>query len=159
VIQRLQDEDVPVTVLKAGDTLAFHETTIGVLWPQEGRTREGIDPNDRSMALLITLGGVRILNMGDNGTLYERYAAVPADILKVGHHGSKESTGEDFLEAVRPSLAMISVRSEALPAPSLLERLQTYGIQVLSTEDSGEITIVPIDGGYRAYRYIAEVSH
>ncbi|MBN1776740.1 MAG: MBL fold metallo-hydrolase, partial [Clostridiales bacterium] len=156
VVQRLKDEGVPVTTLKAGDTLEFTETTIDVLWPQEGRTREGIDPNDRSLAMLITLGDVRILSMADNGMLYERYAAVPADILKVGHHGSKEGTGEDFLEAVRPTLALISVRSDSLPAPTLLERLQAYGVQVFSTEDAGEITIVPADGGYRAYRYLLE---
>ena len=115
ILQRLEADNVPVTTLKAGDTLSFHETTIDVLWPQEGHTREGIDPNDRSMALLMTLGGVRLLHMADNGMLYERYAAVPADILKVGHHGSSESTGENFLETVRPTLAIISVRSSLLP--------------------------------------------
>ncbi len=156
VIQRVKDEGIPVTALKAGDTLRFHETTIDVLWPQEGRTREGIDPNDRSMAMLITLGGVRILNMGDNGTLYERYSAVPADILKVGHHGSKSGTGEEFLSAVAPSLAVISVRADSLPAPSLLERLRALDVAALSTEDAGEITIVPTADGYRAYRFIPE---
>lgn len=156
VLRRLADEGVPVTTLKAGDALRFNETVIDVLWPQEGATREGIDPNDRSMALVITLGGVRILHMGDNGILYERYAAVPADIVKVGHHGSRESTGEAFLQAVRPTLALISVRSALLPAPPLLERLAAFGVWALSTEDAGEITVVPVDGGYRAYRYVAE---
>ena len=112
VLQRLRDGGIPVTELKAGDSLAFPETTIDVLWPQEGRTREGIDPNDRSMAMLITLGGVRILSAGDNGTLYEQYLAVPADVLKVGHHGSKTGTQEAFLQTVAPSLAVISVRSD-----------------------------------------------
>jgi len=159
VVQRLKDEGVPVSTLAAGDTLRFTETTIDVLWPQEGGTREGIDPNDRSIAMLITMGDVRILGMADNGTLYERYAAVPADILKVGHHGSKSGTGESFLETVRPTLALVSERSDSLPAQSLLERLQAYGVQVLSTEDAGEITIVPEDGGYHVYRYIAEESN
>ncbi|HPJ01352.1 MAG TPA: DNA internalization-related competence protein ComEC/Rec2 [Candidatus Limiplasma sp.] len=159
VLQRLRDEGIPVTELKAGDSLAFPETTIDVLWPQEGRTREGIDPNDRSMAMLITLGGVRILSVGDNGTLYEQYLAVPADVLKVGHHGSRTGTQEAFLQTVVPSLAVISVRSDSLPAPSTLERLSLYGVSVLSTEDAGEITIVPANGSYRAYRYIPEETH
>ena len=156
VVQRLTDEDIPVTTLKAGDTLRFHETTIDVLWPEEGYTREGLDPNDRSLAMLITMGDVRILSMADNGILYENYMAVSADILKVGHHGSKDSTGETFLQTVQPSLAVISVRSEYLPASSLLERLDVYDIQAMSTDQTGEITMIPVDGGYRAYRYIAE---
>ncbi|HPF87095.1 MAG TPA: ComEC/Rec2 family competence protein, partial [Candidatus Limiplasma sp.] len=87
IVQLLEDAGVPITCLAAGDTLQYPETTIDVLWPQQGCTRYGIDANDRSLAMLITLGNVRILSMGDNGSLYENYAAVSADVLKVGHHG------------------------------------------------------------------------
>ncbi len=157
VLDRLAAEGIPVTALAAGDTLRFHETTIEALWPQAGRTRMGIDPNDRSLAMLITLGGVRILSMADNGVLYERYAAVPADVLKAGHHGSKTSSGEAFLQAVGPTLALITVRADSnVPASSTLERLAAYNVQVLRTDETGEITIVPVPNGYRAYRYLPE---
>jgi competence protein ComEC len=157
VLDRLEAEGVPVATLAAGDTLRFHETTIDVLWPQRGRTREGVDPNDRSLAMLITLGGVRILGMGDNGTSYERYVASPADILKVGHHGSKDSSGETFLKTVNPAFAVVTVQSgTTLPAQSTLERFLAQNIPVLRTDETGEITVVPSQTGYRVYRYVAE---
>ncbi|MFH1513085.1 MAG: ComEC/Rec2 family competence protein, partial [Bacillota bacterium] len=160
VLDRLKAEGVPVTTLKAGDTLTFHETSIDVLWPQEGRTRAGIDPNDRSLAMLITLGNVRILSMADNGILYERYAAVPADILKTGHHGSKASSGEAFVQTVNPTMAIFTVRADTvLPAQTTLERFAAQHALVLRTDETGEITIVPADGGYRAYRFLPEETH
>ena len=106
--------------------------------------------------MLITLKDLRILGMGDNGFLYERYAAAPADILKVGHHGSKSGTGEAFLALVTPTLAIVSERTDDLPATATLERLAKYNVSVWSTDETGEITIVPTPGGYRAYRYIPE---
>ncbi len=157
VVQRLKDEGIPIACLGAGDELTFHETTIDVLWPQAGHTREGIDPNDRSLAMLITLGNTRILTMGDNGNLYERYAEASADIVKVGHHGSRTSSGEAFLAAVSPTLAIMTVRaSSQQPAESTLERFAAQNVQVLCTDETGEITIVPTQNGYRAYRYLPE---
>ena len=160
MLERLESEGVAIACLAAGDTLVFHETTIDVLWPQLGYTREGIDPNDRSLAMLITLGNVRILSMADNAALYERYAAAPADILKAGHHGSKDSSGEIFLETVDPTLAIFTVRANAtVPAESTLERFEALDIQVLRTDETGEITIVPARDGYRTYRTIPEGKH
>ena len=157
VLDRLKEAGVPVAVLAAGDTLQFHETTINVLWPEAGRTRTGIDPNDRSLAMLITLGGVRILTMADNSSLYELYAAQPADVLKAGHHGSKTSSGDAFLAAVDPTLVLVTVQTEsALPA---VERMLSQGARVLRTDETGEITIVPMEQGFRAYRYLSEETH
>ena len=157
IVDRLLEAEVPVATLMAGDTLEFRETTIEVLWPQEGRTRLGIDPNDRSLAMLITLGNVRILSMADNGILYERYAEASADILKTGHHGSRQSSGEEFLEAVNPTLALITVRADsAVPSAEVLERMDALSIRVMRTDETGEITIVPTQDGYRAYRYRSE---
>jgi len=158
VIGRLIDGGIPVTCLAAGDTLRFHETTIDVLWPQRNGTREGIDANDRSLAMLIALGGgVRILSMGDNGSLYERYAARPADVLKVGHHGSKSGTGEPFLDIVEPTLAIITVKGNGnSPAQATIDRLQAAQAQVLRTDETGELTIIPTQNGYRTYRYLSE---
>jgi competence protein ComEC len=57
-----------------------------------------------------------------------------ADVLKVGHHGSKNSTTEEFLRAVRPRIAIISAGEDnpyGHPSPELLERLETSGARVL----------------------------
>ena len=157
IVQELKDAGVPITCLEAGDTLAYPETTIDIRWPQAGCTRAGMNPNDRSLAMLITLGNLRILSMGDNGILYEHYAMAEADVLKVGHHGSRTSSSAAFLKAVDPTLSLFTVRANTLlPAPSTLERFSQQGIQVLCTDETGEITIVPTQTGYRAYRYLSE---
>lgn len=68
-----------------------------------------------------------------------------ADVLKVGHHGSKNSTLPDFLAAVRPRMAIISAGEEnpyGHPSPALLERLQSAGVSVYRTDRDGAVRIV-----------------
>jgi competence protein ComEC len=75
-----------------------------------------------------------------------------ADILKVGHHGSSTSSSEAFLDAVRPSVALVSVGAGNmyhLPKPDVMQRLARFGAQVLRTDHLG--TIVARTDGERIY--------
>jgi competence protein ComEC len=68
-----------------------------------------------------------------------------ADVLKVGHHGSKNSTTEEFLAAVHPRVAVISAGEEnpyGHPSPELLERLQRAGLRILRTDHDGAIHVL-----------------
>jgi beta-lactamase superfamily II metal-dependent hydrolase len=68
-----------------------------------------------------------------------------ADVLKVGHHGSKNSTTQEFLEAVHPQVAIISAGEDnpyGHPSPELLERLQAAGVRVLRTDRNGAVPIL-----------------
>jgi competence protein ComEC len=68
-----------------------------------------------------------------------------AEVLKVGHHGSKNSTTAGFLAAVRPRLAVISVgegNPYGHPHAELLERLSNAGVRVLRTDHDGAVHIV-----------------
>jgi competence protein ComEC len=68
-----------------------------------------------------------------------------ADVLKVGHHGSKNSTTPDFLAAVRPRMAIISLGEEdpyGHPSPGLLARLQDAGVSVYRTDRDGAVRVV-----------------
>jgi len=67
-----------------------------------------------------------------------------SDILKIGHHGSKNSTTPDFLAAIQPRLAIISGAENPYghPAPQLPERLQLAGIPILRTDTNGAIHIL-----------------
>ncbi len=135
----LEETDIPIDYLAAGDTLSFGDVSIRVLWPEEGCTREGIDANDRSMATLIDLDGVRILSAADNGTLYEKYFALPCDILKVGHHGSATAAADAFLSVAQPTLAIVTGGAgTSAPSEETLGRLAAHGARVLNTEDTGE---------------------
>lgn len=66
------------------------------------------------------------------------------EVLKVAHHGSKYSTGEAFLEIVKPVLAVISVGKNHFghPTKEVLDRLQQIGAKILRTDQAGEIVVV-----------------
>jgi len=68
---------------------------------------------------------------------------VSADILKVGHHGSKYSTSEKFLEKVSPRNAVISAgrnNSYGHPALEILERMKKSGVEIFRTDEIGDIS-------------------
>ena len=160
ILKLIDQTCAPVTLLAAGDTLSFGHLRIDVLWPQAGRTREGIEVNDRSLAMLIHLGDLRILNPADNSSLYEMYFVKPCDVLKAAHHGSGSSTSEAFLAEADPRLTLITCRSgAALPAEETLSRLSKMGTRVFRTDETGEIILEARDGSYRARTYQARLDH
>ena len=66
------------------------------------------------------------------------------DVLKVAHHGSSGSSCEEFLEAIRPKISLISCgknNSYGHPHTETLERLEDCGTKIFSTVDSGEIAL------------------
>jgi competence protein ComEC len=70
--------------------------------------------------------------------------ALHADVLKVGHHGSKTSTSPDFLDAVSPSVAVISAGFEnsfGHPHASVLARLAERHSAIFRTDQDGLITV------------------
>jgi competence protein ComEC len=67
-----------------------------------------------------------------------------ADVLKVGHHGSKNSTMPEFLESVEPQIAIISAGEQNPywhPSPQLLERLRGSGVRILRTDQEGAVQV------------------
>jgi competence protein ComEC len=65
-------------------------------------------------------------------------------ILKIGHHGSRTSSSQAFLESWRPQFALISAgrgNTFGHPAPEVLERLESIGARVYRTDRDGEITL------------------
>jgi competence protein ComEC len=106
----------------------------------------GRDANDNSMVLRITYGARTALLMGDaeaaeEGELVRRDGAkLRADLLKIGHHGSRTSTGDEFLNAVRPTWATIScgVRNRfGHPHAPVLERLRAHGVETIRLDRAG----------------------
>ena len=147
LIQALRDRGVPIRYLAAGDTLRIGRVTLTVTWPVSQGVRPDQDANRYSMVLLCDLDGVKLLTAGDVTGNYENYAARDADILKAAHHGSKSSTGEAFLSAVSPSVALITAGpSASMPSGDTLARLSQRGIQVLNTARCGAITLTVRNG-------------
>jgi competence protein ComEC len=128
------------------------------------------DPNQNSIVLSVELGGSRILLVGDAESgdredpsqpvgdveqfLVEHHAdQIRADILQVGHHGSKTSSRRGFLEAVKPRLALVSAgpkkyRTVTLPDAEVLAELRRLGAAVLRTdENDGDCSLPQRVGG------------
>lgn len=70
--------------------------------------------------------------------------AITAHVLKVGHHGSETSSGNDFLAAVAPEIAIVSAgkfNQFHHPSPRVIKRLERIGIRILRTAEQGDIVL------------------
>jgi competence protein ComEC len=73
-----------------------------------------------------------------------------SNVLKVGHHGSKNSTMPEFLAAVRPRVGIISAgegNPYGHPDAALLERLENAGVRILRTDRDGAVHVLTDGGG------------
>ncbi len=158
----IRRREIPTRLLRTGEEFAFGGAWFRVLFADPpvapGSTNEG------SLVLMVEYAGVRTLLTGDAGAPTERLLLerhrddLAADVLKVGHHGSRFSTVPEFLEAVRPRIAIVSAREDErrrLPDPEVLRRLRARGARVLRTDRDGAVTVrIGPDGtlSVRAYR-------
>jgi competence protein ComEC len=106
--------------------------------------------NDGSIVVRLAYGGRSILLTGDamaseEAAMIERCkACLSADVLKAGHHGSKTSSTEEFLDAVHPSHVVISdgrLNRFGFPHRAVLDRLERRGARVWRTDLDGAIRI------------------
>ena len=114
------------------------------------KTGTGESENDNSIVLLLQYKGKSILFTGDMTSKMEadaaeavRYCGVDSlSILKVGHHGSKYSSSEEFLAGIMPQAAVISCAARNTyghPHKETLQRLEDVGALVLRTDEGGAI--------------------
>lgn len=143
-------DHVPIVQPRAGmawhtnDGIAF--TFLGPSFPFIGG-KNAI--NDNSVAFILRYRDFRMLFTGDAGVTAERRFLdegydLHADVLKVGHHGSAYSSSVDFIAAVHPCDAIISVGRHNLfghPAPSTIETLRQSYTAIYRTDENGAVTV------------------
>ncbi len=109
----------------------------------------GQDVNEAALVLQYQHGQRAFLMPGDIGKqsediLLQQGAELKANVLLAAHHGSKTSTGEEFLTGVNPQRIVVSAgrsaRQEHFPAPLNLVRWQARKIPVLITRGQGTVT-------------------
>lgn len=124
---------------------------IEVLFPLESlEGKEMKDSNNSSIIAKLVFGENSFLFTGDiyksaEKKLIDGGLDLNSDVLKVSHHGSKTSSGEEFLAAISPEIAVISVgkdNSYGHPHSETLETLAKYDIKVLRTDRDGDIKIL-----------------
>lgn len=143
-----QRNKVPLIALRPGDRLRVGKTTLHVIGPNSGYLTSA-DTNDGSLILRADMPGISALLMGDAPREAEiglRTAKV--DVLKVGHHGSKNSTGDALLDVIQPKIALISSGAEnkyGHPAAELIDRLEKHDIEIVRTDQKGTIIVLARD--------------
>lgn len=133
-----------VQVLGRGDVLLSGEVSFTALAPFPGATGE--DPNEDGLVLLVRYRDFQGLLTGDIGFPTEERLLPDlshADYLKVGHHGSGGSSGEEFLRRLSPEAGVIScarVNRYGHPSPEAVERLEEAGCSLSYTMEGGAIS-------------------
>ncbi len=147
VLETIGQKGIPLSILKKGDSFEGADGALcfEILWSGGGK-----DLNDCSLVFRVSLGTRSILFTGDaewevEQKLVEEGADLRADILKVGHHGSRFASTALFLEKVRPAYAVISCAAGneyGYPKEAVLERLRSAGTVIFRTDLSGDSHLV-----------------
>lgn len=132
--------------LRQGDVVRLGEMGIEIVSPAK------ISGEDNADSVVGVFGymGYKILLMGDASLeteqrlVWRKILDEEVDVLKVSHHGSKDGTGEELLERVRPKMAVISVGKNSFghPTAEVLERLKKYGIELRRTDKEGDVVLL-----------------
>ena len=141
-----QKAGIMVEYLKKGDEIRAGELTVSVLHPGAGEDYTG-EENAGSVVLQLSCGACRALLTGDlEGSGEEEVlgAAERCQILKVAHHGSRNSTSEAFLNRIQPQISLISCAWPGRyghPHRELLERLRACKSHIYGTPVDGAVTV------------------
>lgn len=149
VMDSIDDEGAAYNEPRAGEDYNVGPLEIEVMSPDHLNG----DLNDDSIVMRITYGDVSLMFTGDaeehaEKTMVNQQDNLDADILKVGHHGSKTSSTEPFVDNVDPDSAMISVGEDNKydhPDEEVLSRFDHKNIDTYTTKDDGNI-LVETDG-------------
>jgi len=146
-----RERKIPIEHALRGKSFRWDGADGNFLWPEIEEVAPSAKNND-SLVLRMRYGNETFLLPGDAEKQVEREIlsensaeAMRADVLKVGHHGSKNSTTAEFLLAVRPRFGIISAGEDNLfghPSPELLERLENAGVRILRTDRDGAVHVL-----------------
>ena len=143
----LAESGTIIETLQAGDTARWEGGSLTVLWPEADFQAK--DANDASLVTLVEVESVKLLLTGDLSARYGAFAAVPADVVKAAHHGSKNGTTQAFLEASAPSAVLVSSKRES--AAAYLRSITNA--DVYATSECGAIILHLHDGTFTIEGY------
>lgn len=149
VLDSMEKKDMTYNVPKIEETFTLGESLITVLYTGTDTK----DLNNTSIVLRLDFGDTSYIFTGDatektENILIKDNLNLNADVLKVGHHGSRYSTTDDFLKKVSPKYAVISVgkdNSYNHPEDIILNKLKTNSIETYRTDIEGTV-IITSDG-------------
>ena len=142
----IKEEGANIYYANLGDKIIMGDATLEVISPIESlEGKEFKESNNTAVVSKFKYKDSSFLFTGDiSFKIEEELEDVDVDILKIAHHGSKYSTGEEFLKKTSPLLSIIQVgkNSYGHPTEEVLTRLDNFGIKVLRNDTNGDIKIV-----------------
>jgi competence protein ComEC len=150
-LETIGEKNIPRLKGEKGMSISIRDgAKMEILSPQGDIDNDRKDSNAGSIVSKLTFGENTFLFTGDFPTEKEpELIASGADlisrVLKVAHHGSKYSTSDEFLYRVKPVDAIISVGNnnrDGHPTQEVLNRLSSQGIQILRTDQRGDISYI-----------------
>lgn len=158
----LRQRGISSTNIFRGDVLQFGDVLVDVLYPVGFDPSNAVSENDNSVVLLIRYGSRKFLLTGD----IERRAeselvseTLAADVVKVPHHGSRTSSTQPFIDAVRAKYAIISVgRTSPFghPHADVVDRWKANGAEVMTTGERGTISVSSDGSDLVVERFVSE---
>jgi competence protein ComEC len=157
---------IPIEYELKGQTFSWDGVEGEFLWPENALDNVAPEAkNNDSLVLRLHFGERTLLLPGDAEKQTERQIlsenaarVMYADVLKIGHHGSKNSTTPEFLAQVRPQIGVISSGQDnpyGHPSPELLERLENAGVRILRTDRDGAVHILTDGKNLEIFCYAA----
>jgi competence protein ComEC len=144
----IKENNIPFSYITHPQRLAIDgQIFADFLWPRQSYINQSLkDDNVASVVAKFDINGHKFLLTGDLPTEEENQLIaaktdLSAEVLKVGHHGSKYSTSYNFLQQVKPSYAVISVSKNSFGHPSfrVLNTLGKINLKPLRTDEKGDI--------------------
>lgn len=159
-IKIVKEKNIKVRLAESGDNVEIeNEISFDILWPTKEQIEEN-PLNNNSIVTKFCYKKFSILFTGDieeiaEKSILEKYKSnktkkknesnvLRASVIKVAHHGSKTSSNIEFLEAVKPEIALIGVGENnkfGHPSEETLKKLKSLNCQIYRTDQCGEITI------------------
>ncbi|MEX0719815.1 MAG: DNA internalization-related competence protein ComEC/Rec2 [Balneolaceae bacterium] len=136
-----KDKNIPLLEVSAGDTLGLDPVMLFLIMGPDGNYYSK-DPNEHSVVMNVIYGETEFLFTGDAGEIQEKRildsygTLLDTDLLKVGHHGSRTSSGTSFLDKVTPEIAVVSLAKRNRfrhPHREALQRLHQTKAELLFT--------------------------
>lgn len=161
LLRKARDSGISIQELGEGDKIILDQTN-GIYFDIYSPVKESLlDENETSLVMELIYHENEFLFTGDATTetelnLIKKYSdKINSDILKVGHHGSKTSTSELFLEKVTPDYSILSYgeNSYGHPNSEVLERLGKLGGQIFETKDRATIVARSDENSLEVYSF------
>lgn len=159
-LNKEQEQGAEIKIAQANQQITASRTTLNIMHPLENLAgKEHKDSNNTSIVVKLIFGENSFLFTGDiysskEAELIEQGAALNSDVLKIAHHGSKTSTNNEFVQEVSPKIGVIQCKKDnsyGHPHEQTLETLKKYNVEVLRTDESGDIKIISNGQTYQIF--------